>query len=94
MDWLNKNNAGIHCAHETISFVDSQKNHALVSGRVGNTPLRVVKAARLIKGLRKGLPINAIKLNRLESGSKEGEPEWFIDYNDVFHKELVDLPPP
>ena len=94
MDWLYKSNAIIHCAHKTISFVDSQENQASVSRRVGYTPLRVVKVSRLIKGLRKGLPIYAVKLNRPESGSKEGEPKWMADYNDVFPKELVDLPPP
>ena len=59
MDLLYKSNAVVHCMQETISFVDSQGNQASVSGRVGNAPLRVVKVARLIKGLRKGLPIYA-----------------------------------
>ena len=94
MDWLYKSNAVIHCAHKIISFVDSQGNQALVSGRVGNAPLRVVKVARLLKGLRKGLPIYAVNLNRPKSGSTEGEPKWLEDYNNVFPEELVDLPPP
>ena len=64
-----------------------------MSRRVGYAPLRVVKVARLIKGLRRGLPIYAMKLNRPESGSKEGEPEWLAEYDDVFLKELIDLPP-
>ena len=50
-----------------------------MSGRVGNAPLRVVKVARLLKGLTKGLPIYAVKLNRQENGSKEGKPEWLAD---------------
>ena len=94
MDWLYKNNVVIHCAHGTISFVDSQENQASVSGRVGNAPLRVVKAARILKGLRKGLPIYAVKLNRLENGFTKGEWEWLTEYDDVFLKELVDLSPP
>ena len=94
MDWLYKNNAVIHCAHKTISFVDSQENQALVSGRVENAPLRVVKVARPIKGLRKGLPIYGAKMNRPKSWSKEGEPKWLADYNYIFLEELVDLPPP
>ena len=94
MDWLYKNNPIIHYAHKTISFVDSQGNQALVSGRVGNAPLRVVKVTILIKGLRKGLPIDDVKLNRPESGSKEGELEWLTDYNDVLSEELIHLPPP
>ena len=64
-----------------------------MSGRVGNAPLRVVKVARLIKGLRKGLPKYVVKLNRLESGSKEGELEWLANYDNVFSEELIDLPP-
>ena len=75
MDWLHKNNDVAHCVHKTISFVESQENQALVSRRVGYAPLRVVKVARLIKGLKKGLSIYGVKLNRLENGSKEGEPK-------------------
>ena len=56
--------------------------------------MRVVKIAKLIKGMRKGLPIYAVKLNKLESEPKEGEPEWLIEYDDVFPEELIDLPPP
>ena len=94
MDWLYKSNVVIHCAHGTISFVDSQGNQASVSGKVGNAPFRVVKVARLLKGLRKGLPIYVVKLYRPKSGSIEGQLEWLADYDNVFPKELVDLTPP
>ena len=61
MDWLHKNNAVIHCAQGTLSFIDPQGSQALVSGRVGYAPLRVVKIVKLVKGLRKGLPIYTVK---------------------------------
>ena len=94
MDWLHKNNAVIHCAQGTLSFINSQESQVLVSGRVGYAPLRVVKIAKLVKRLRKGLPIFVVKLNKLEGKPKEGEPKWLIEYNDVFPEELIDLPPP
>ena len=94
MDWLHKNNVVIHCAQGTLSFIESQGNQALVSGRVGYAPLRIVKISKLVKGLRKGLCIYAIKLNKPEGKPKEGEPEWLTKYNDVFLKELTDFPPP
>ena len=94
MDWLHKNNAVIHCAQGTLSFIDSQESQVLVSGRVGYAPLRVVKIAKLIKGMGKGLPIYAVKLNKPKGKTKEGEPKWLTKYNDVFPEELTDLPPP
>ena len=50
MDWLHKNNAVIHCTQGTLSFTDPQGSQALVLGRVGYAPLRVVKIAKLVKG--------------------------------------------
>ena len=94
MDWLHKNNAVIHCAQGTLSFLDSQESQALVSGRVGHAPLRIVKISKLVKGLRKGLLVYAIKLNKPKGKPKEGEPRWLTEYDDVFPVELTDLPPP
>ena len=56
--------------------------------------MRIVKISRLVKGLRKGLPVYTVKLNKPEDKPKEGEPGWLIEYDDVFPKELTDLPPP
>ena len=75
MDWLHKNNAVIHCAQETLSFIDSQESQVLVSRRVGYAPLRVVKIAKLVKGLKNGLPIYTVKLNKPKGEPKEGELE-------------------
>ena len=94
MDWLHKNNAIIHCTQGTPSFTDPQGSQALVSGRARYAPLRVVKIAKLVKELRKGLPIYAVKLNKLEGEPKEWDPEWLTEYNDVFPEDLIDLRPP
>ena len=94
MDWLHKNNAAIHCAHRTLSFVKSQENQALVSRRKGYAPLRIVKISKLVKGLRKRLPIYAVKLNEIEGEPKEGEPKWLTECDGVFPGELIDLSPP
>ena len=94
MDWLHKNNAIIHCAQGTLSFVDSQDNQVLVSGQARYAPLKLVKFAKLVKGLRKGLPIYAVKLNKPEDKAKEREPEWLKEYDNIFLEELTDLPPP
>ena len=94
MDWLHKNNVVIHCTQGTLSFTDPQGIQALVLGRAGYAPLRIVKIAKLVKGLKKGLPIYVVKLNKPEGEPKEGELEWLTEYNDVFPEELTDLPPP
>ena len=93
MDWLHKNNAVIHCAQGTLSFIDPQGSQALASRRVGYAPLRVIKIAKLVKELKKGLPIYAVKLNKPKGEPKEGEPKWLTEYNDVFPEELTHLPP-
>ena len=93
MDWLHKNNAVIHCTQGILSFTDPQGIQALVSKKAGYAPLRVVKIAKLVKGLRKGLHIYVVKLNKLEGKLQEGEPKWLTQYDDVFPKELTNLPP-
>ena len=56
--------------------------------------MRIVKTSKLAKGLRKGLLFYVVKLNKPKGKPKEGEPKWLTKYNDVFPKELTDLPPP
>ncbi|MCO5610521.1 hypothetical protein L7F22_064760 [Adiantum nelumboides] len=98
MDWLSKNKADIHCSQGTISFYSLNEEKVYIHGRRGNTPLRVVMAKQLIKGLRKGLSLYVLKLNKPEKESKEKEtedkePEWLSEFSDVFPEELTDLPP-
>ena len=94
MDWLKRSKAIIHCSQGTLSFWDYNNDHAQVSGKSGKSPLRVVKAHKLVKGLRKGLQIFAITLNKPSSLPNEGDPEWLKEYDDVFPEELTKLPPP
>ncbi|MCO5558716.1 hypothetical protein L7F22_012302 [Adiantum nelumboides] len=75
MDWLSKNKANIHCSQGTISFYSLNEEQVYIHGRRGNTPLRVVKAKQLIKGLQKGLSLYVLKLNKTEIESKEKETE-------------------
>ena len=94
MDWLERSEAIIHCGRGTLTFQDCNNNQVQVLRESGKSPLRVVKAHKLIKGLRKGLPILAITLNKPSKLPNEGDPEWLKEYDDVFPEELTDLPPP
>ena len=94
MDWLSKNKANIHCGQKILSFFQSSEGQRVqVEGRTGRAPLKVVKIARLVKGLRKGLPIYVMKLNKTEVEAEESEPEWLSKFQDLFPEELLDLPP-
>ena len=64
-----------------------------IQGRSRRNPLKVVKANKLVSGLRKGLPIYILKLNKLEKVEEGQEPSWLREYQDVFPKELTNLPP-
>ena len=94
MDWLKKNKAIIHCGHGTLTFQDGNNQQVQVLGESGKAPLRVVKIHKLVKGLRKGLQIFALTLDKPINPPSIGEPKWLKEYEDVFPKELTDLPPP
>ena len=64
MDWLSKNQAEINCRKGVVMFVSKEANKVQIQGRTGKSPLRVVKASKLVKGLRKGLPIYVLNLNK------------------------------
>ena len=94
MDWLQSHDADIHCKTGTISFQTLSGERVQIKGETGKSPLKVVKALKLLKGLRKGLPIYVLKLNNPSKLSAEGEePEWLSEYKDVFPEELSELPP-
>ncbi|MCO5612133.1 hypothetical protein L7F22_066395 [Adiantum nelumboides] len=98
LDWLNENKADIHRSQGMVSFYSSNKEQVYIHGRRGNTPLRVVKAKQLMKGLRKVLPLYVLKLNKPEKESEgketeDREPEWLSEFLDVFLEELIDLSP-
>ena len=93
MDWLREHNADIHCKQGTISFQIDSGEIVHIQGKQGKAPLRVVKAAKLVKGLKKGLSIYLLKLNDLAKKPEGKEPEWMSEYQDVFPEELTELPP-
>ena len=76
MDWLSQNDSDINCRRGLVSFITNEGKKVQVQGRNGKAPLRVVKASKLVKGMRKGLPICVLKLNKpdLEDGTLE-QPE-------------------
>ena len=93
MDWLSKNQAGINCRKGVVTFISKEGNEVEIQGRSGKSPLRVVKASKLVKGLRKGLPIYVLKLNKPDQTEEKLDPEWLDEYQDVFPDELTSLPP-
>ena len=93
MDWLSKNQAKINCRKGVVTFISKEANKVEIQGRTRKSPLRVVKASKLVKGLRKGLPIYVLKLNKPDQEVEQSEPEWLDEYQDVFPEELTSLPP-
>ena len=74
MDWLQTHDANIHCKTRTISF-------QAPSGETRKSHLRVVKALKLLKVLRKGLSIYVLKLNNPSKSIAKGEElEWLSEY--------------
>ena len=75
MDWLSKNQAEINCRKEVVMFVSKEANKVEIQRRTRKSPLRVVKASKLVKGLRKALPIYVLKLNKPNQEEKQSKPE-------------------
>ena len=93
MDWLSKNQAEINCRKGVVTFISKEANKVEIQGRARKSPLRVVKASKLVKGLRKGLPIYVLKLNKPDQEVEKSKPKWLDEYQDVFLEELTSLPP-
>lgn len=93
MDWLSLNYADISCRQGIVSFLTGEGKRVQVQGQNGKSPLQVVKANKLLKGLRKGLPIYVLKLDKPNQETNKLEPEWLSEYQDIFPEELTDLPP-
>ena len=53
----------------------------------------MVKAAKLAKGLKKGLHIFLLKLNEPSNSLEVNELEWLSEYQYLFLDELTELPP-
>jgi len=93
MDWLSQSQAEIKCQQGVVSFMDLGGNRVQISGSNGTPTLQLVKASKLLKGLRKKQPIYVVKLNPVEQEKSSGEPEWLSEYDDVFPEELSEMPP-
>ena len=65
MDWLKSHQANICCHTGSISFT-SLGNQVQVDGTTGNPKPTLVKANKLLRGLRKNQPIYLAKLNKVE----------------------------
>lgn len=93
MEWLKPRNASIHCKQGKISFQTEDGETFQIQGKSGKAPRRVVKASKLVKGLKKGLPIYVLKLNNFSKPSEGTEQDWLGEYENVFLQELTELPP-
>lgn len=94
MDWLSRNQAHIHCAQGNFSFKNLLGEEVLIQGTNGKPKAHLVKASRLLKGLRKGQQIFVVKLNKIEDSLEGSQPEWLKEFSYIFPEELTNLPPP
>ncbi|MCO5597213.1 hypothetical protein L7F22_051289 [Adiantum nelumboides] len=92
MDWLKGKQAHIHCAQGNFTFTDNLGNEVLVQGKNGMPKAYLVKAARLLKGLKKGQQIYAVKLNKVDQSDSKSRRDWLKEYADVFPEDLTNLP--
>ena len=93
MDWLTTNQASINCAEGSFTFVDLSGEKTLVQGKNGKSKACLVKANRLLKGLKRGQQIYVVKLNKINDIGENVEPKWISEFSDVFPEELIGLPP-
>ncbi|MCO5608798.1 hypothetical protein L7F22_063015 [Adiantum nelumboides] len=93
LDWLKGNLAHIHCAQGNFTFTDNLGNEVLVQGKNGMPKAHLVKAARLLKGLKKGQQIYIVKLNKVDQSDSKSRPDWLKECADVFPEDLTSLPP-
>ena len=93
MNWLGKNKAQINCGLDSILFTSGLATQVQIQGRLSRNPVKIVKAKRIVNGFRKGLPIYILKINKQEKEEGGQDPKWLKEYQDIFSKELTNLPP-
>ena len=93
MDWLRANHAHIYCKPGIISFLDKHKNRTEIEGVKGGTDVKLVKEEKILKGVRKGLQTGLVYVSMGQEETLGKEPEWINEYDDLFPKELMELPP-
>ncbi|MCO5613504.1 hypothetical protein L7F22_067781 [Adiantum nelumboides] len=76
-----------------FTFTNNLENEVLVQGKNGIPKAHLVKATRLLKGLKKGQQIYTVKLNKVEQTDSKSRPNWLKEYADVFLEDLTNLPP-
>ena len=92
MDWLKAHHAILCCHSGTISFI-SLGNQVQVDGTTGKPKATLVKANKLLRGLRKNQQIYIAKLNKVENEEPKWEPAWLQQYLDLFPEDLMQMPP-
>ena len=65
-----------------------------MTGTRGDPKLHLVPATKLLKAYRKNPMIYAVKLNPIDKPTSVNEPEWLSEHEDIFPKDLTELPPP
>ena len=93
IDWLGKNKSQVNYGLGSILFSSDLGIPIQIHKRSGRKPLKIVKAKRIVNGFRKGLPIYILKINKLEKEEEGQDPKWMKEYQDIFPKELTNLPP-
>ncbi|MCO5602137.1 hypothetical protein L7F22_056265 [Adiantum nelumboides] len=92
MDWLSKNQDSIHCGQGSVTFRDDQNQQVKIQGKSGSPKIHLVKASRLLKGLRSHQQIYVVKLNKVDPQINTSKPTWLEKYADIFPEDLTDLP--
>ena len=92
MDWLQDNKTALKCRDGVLIFLDNQGQKSKVMGTHGESKLQLVTATKLLKGLRKNQMIYAVKLNPTGKKQDTQEPDWLLEYADVFLEEVTNLP--
>ncbi|MCO5548015.1 hypothetical protein L7F22_001471 [Adiantum nelumboides] len=93
MDWLSKNQASIHGNQGSVTFRDDQNQQVKIQGKSGSPKIHLVKASRLLKGLRSHQQIYVVKLNKVDPEINTSKPTWLEEYADIFPENLTELPP-
>ena len=92
MDWLKAHHANLCCHSGVISFLSLQ-NWVQVEGTTQKPKAALVKANKILCGLRKNQQIYIAKLNKVEKEEPKWEPAWLQQYSDLFPEELMQMPP-
>ena len=65
----------------------------MVQGRNNKPRACLVKASRMLRGMRPGQQIFIVKINKVEEPKDNSIPKCLQKFLDVFLEDLIDLPP-